>query len=103
MARIVGAIASSHTPAIGFAYDKQKQDDPVWAPIFGACRPIQAWPAAIVPLQIGESNLHIFAAMRGQSLEEFQKMRNAPGALYSVAGADAKNLDWDREPAGQKQ
>jgi len=45
MARIVGAIASSHTPTIGFAYDKKKQDDPVWAPIFEAYRPIQAWLA----------------------------------------------------------
>ena len=43
MARIVGAIASSHTPTIGFAYDKKKQDDPVWAPIFEAYKPIQAW------------------------------------------------------------
>jgi gallate dioxygenase len=35
---------------------------------------------------IGVSNLHIYAAMRGETLEEFQKTRNAPGALYSVAG-----------------
>ena len=43
MARIVGAIATSHTPTIGFAYDKNKQDDPVWAPIFEAYKPIEAW------------------------------------------------------------
>jgi len=43
MARIVGAVASSHTPTIGFAYDRRKQDDPVWAPIFEAYRPVQAW------------------------------------------------------------
>ena len=49
MARIVGAIASSHTPTIGFAYDKKKQDDPVWAPIFEAYKPIQAWLAAKEP------------------------------------------------------
>jgi gallate dioxygenase len=29
--------------------------------------------------------------MRGQSLEEFQKTRNAPGALYSVAGTERRN------------
>ncbi|MCX7255579.1 MAG: gallate dioxygenase [Polaromonas sp.] len=46
---------------------------------------------------LGTSNLHIYAAMRGESLEEFQKTRNAPGALYSVAGTDAKSLDWNRE------
>jgi gallate dioxygenase len=43
----------------------------------------------------GVSNLHIYAAMRGQSLEEFQRTRNAPGALYSVAGKAAGKLDWD--------
>ena len=43
MARILGAIASSHTPTIGFAYDKNKRDDPAWAPIFEAYEPIQAW------------------------------------------------------------
>jgi gallate dioxygenase len=34
---------------------------------------------------IGTTNLHIYAAMRGQSLDEFQKTRNAQ-VLYSVAG-----------------
>jgi len=34
---------------------------------------------------IGTTNLHIYAAMRGQSLEEFQRTRNAQ-VLYSVAG-----------------
>jgi gallate dioxygenase len=45
MARIIGAIATSHTPTIGFAYDRNKQDDPVWAPIFEAYKPIQKWIA----------------------------------------------------------
>jgi gallate dioxygenase len=47
---------------------------------------------------VGVSNLHIYAAMRGETLEAFQKTRNAPGALYSVAGKDAAPA-WDR-PAG---
>ena len=47
----------------------------------------------------GVSNLHIYAAMRGQTLAEFQQTRNAPGALYSVAGTDAPKLAWDKEPA----
>jgi gallate dioxygenase len=34
---------------------------------------------------VGTTNLHIYAAMRGQSLEDFQKTRNAQ-ILYSVAG-----------------
>jgi gallate dioxygenase len=49
----------------------------------------------------GVSNLHIYAAMRGQSLEEFQRTRNAPGALYSVAGKSAGKLDWDSAEKGK--
>jgi gallate dioxygenase len=45
---------------------------------------------------VGVSNLHIYAAMRGQTLEEFQKTRNAPGALYSVAGKDARKPEWEK-------
>jgi gallate dioxygenase len=44
----------------------------------------------------GVSNLHIYAAMRGESLEDFQRTRNAPGALYSVAGKDSGQLAWDK-------
>jgi gallate dioxygenase len=38
---------------------------------------------------LGTTNLHIYAAMRGQSLEDFQKTRNAQ-VLYSVAAQDGK-------------
>ena len=48
---------------------------------------------------VGVSNLHIYAAMRGETLEDFQRTRNAPGALYSVAGKDARNLAWDQPAA----
>jgi len=44
---------------------------------------------------LGVSNLHIYAAMRGETLEQFQQTRNAPGALYSVAGRDAAPPAWD--------
>ena len=36
MARILGAVASSHTPTIGFALDTHKESDPARAPIFEA-------------------------------------------------------------------
>ena len=49
MARIIGAVACSHTPTIGFAYDKQKQQDPVWSPIFEAFAPVQRWLAERKP------------------------------------------------------
>ena len=45
MARIIGGIAASHTPTIGFAYDRDKRDDPVWAPIFRQFAPLAAWLA----------------------------------------------------------
>ena len=45
MATIVGGIASSHTPTIGFALDTNKQKDPVWAPIFEGYKPVQQWLA----------------------------------------------------------
>jgi gallate dioxygenase len=47
---------------------------------------------------IGTTNLHIYAAMRGQSLEDFQKTRNAQ-VLYSVAGKDEGKKDWDKKGA----
>lgn len=43
MAQIIGAIATSHTPTIGFAADKNQKDDPVWGPIFAAYEPVRAW------------------------------------------------------------
>ena len=49
MARIIGAIASSHTPTIGFALDANKQNDAVWAPIFAAYEPVRQWLAEKKP------------------------------------------------------
>ena len=62
MARIIGAVACSHPPTIGFAFDKSKQQGPVWAPIFEAFAPVQQLGAVV-----GVSNLHIYAAMRQQT------------------------------------
>ena len=47
---------------------------------------------------VGTTNLHIYAAMRGESLEAFQKTRNAQ-VLYSVAGQDQGKKEWDKKPA----
>ena len=49
MATIIGGIAASHTPTIGFAFDRNKRDDPVWAPIFSAFAPVQDWLAEKKP------------------------------------------------------
>lgn len=43
MAKIIGAIASSHTPTIGFALDTGKQNEPAWKPIFTAYEPVRQW------------------------------------------------------------
>jgi gallate dioxygenase len=43
MARIIGAIAASHTPTIGFALDTHKQNDPIWKPIFEAFKYPKQW------------------------------------------------------------
>jgi len=49
MATIVGGIATSHTPTIGFALDAKKHQDPVWAPIFAGYQPVKDWLAAKKP------------------------------------------------------
>ena len=49
MATIVGGIATSHTPTIGFALDAKKQQDPVWAPIFAGYEPVKQWLAEKQP------------------------------------------------------
>lgn len=43
MAQIIGAIATSHTPTIGFALDNNKQQDENWSPIFTAYEPLTRW------------------------------------------------------------
>jgi gallate dioxygenase len=49
MARILGGIATSHSPTIGFALDHEKQHEPVWAPIFAAYEPVRRWLAEKQP------------------------------------------------------
>ena len=40
MARIIGGIVRGHSPAIGFAFDKNRQDDPMWTSMFEAYKPV---------------------------------------------------------------
>jgi len=42
MASIIGAIATSHTPTIGFAKDRRLENDPIWKPIFDAYEHMRA-------------------------------------------------------------
>ena len=45
---------------------------------------------------VGVSNLHIYAAMRGETLEQFQRTRNTK-ALYSVAAPGGRPA-WEHDP-----
>ena len=45
MARIIGGIGTSHVPTIGVAYDKGKQQDPAWGPLFDGYLPLADWLA----------------------------------------------------------
>jgi len=47
---------------------------------------------------VGTSNLHIYAAMRGESLEDFLKTRNTR-VLYSVAGDLGATEEWQEAKA----
>ncbi len=49
MARIVGAVTTSHIPAIGAAIAKGLQDEPYWKPFFGAFGAVHAWLESVRP------------------------------------------------------
>ncbi len=49
MAKIVGAITTSHVPAIGRAIDKGLQDDPYWKPFFDSFPPVRDWLGKVRP------------------------------------------------------
>lgn len=49
MARIIGAITTSHVPSIGSAIAKGLQQDPYWKPFFDAFGPVQGWLASEKP------------------------------------------------------
>ena len=49
MARIVGAVTTSHVPAIGGAIAKGIQNEPYWKPFFGAWDAAHAWIEKVKP------------------------------------------------------
>ena len=49
MARIIGGIGTSHVPTIGMAFDKGKQNDPDWKPLFEGYAPVAKWLAEKKP------------------------------------------------------
>jgi protocatechuate 4,5-dioxygenase beta chain len=49
MARIIGGVGTSHTPAIGASVDNGKSGEPYWAPLFKGYEPAKAWMARTRP------------------------------------------------------
>jgi gallate dioxygenase len=43
LASIIGGIGTSHVPTIGVAYDRGRQNDPAWSPLFEGYKPVAAW------------------------------------------------------------
>ena len=49
MATIIGGIGTSHVPTIGMAFDKARQADPNWKPLFDGYAPVARWLAEHQP------------------------------------------------------
>ena len=49
MARIIGGIGTSHVPTIAMAFDKSRQNDPDWQPLFKGYEPVAKWLAEKKP------------------------------------------------------
>jgi protocatechuate 4,5-dioxygenase beta chain len=49
MAEIIGAIATSHVPAIGKAIAQRLQDEPYWKPFFAGFEFVRAWLGRVRP------------------------------------------------------
>jgi hypothetical protein len=49
MAELVGAIGTSHIPAVGVAIDKGRTEEPYWAPYFAKLPPVREWMAKTKP------------------------------------------------------
>src|SRR5438874_1490977 len=49
MAKIIGGIGTSHVPTIAMAFDKGKQNDPDWMPLFKGYEPVAQWLAEKKP------------------------------------------------------
>ena len=49
MARVVAGVGCSHVPAVGVAIDKDRHDDPYWAPYFAKIAPARDWMRELAP------------------------------------------------------
>ncbi|MEY4641257.1 MAG: Gallate dioxygenase, partial [Pseudomonadota bacterium] len=91
MATIVGGFATSHTPTIGFAVDTNKQNDPVWSPIFKGYEPVQKWLQQTAPDVI----FYIFNDhMTSFFMDHYSQFALGVGETFPVAdeGGGARDL-----------
>jgi hypothetical protein len=49
LAKIIGGIGTSHVPTIALAYDRGRQNEPAWAPLFEGYKPVAEWLAEQKP------------------------------------------------------
>lgn len=49
MARVIGGIGTSHVPTIAMAFDRGRQNDPDWRPLFKGYEPVAQWLAQKEP------------------------------------------------------
>jgi protocatechuate 4,5-dioxygenase beta chain len=49
MAELVGAVGTSHIPAVGVAIDRGRTEEPYWAPYFAKLPPLREWIAGVSP------------------------------------------------------
>jgi gallate dioxygenase len=91
MASIIGAIAASHTPTIGFAHDQNKRHDKAWAPIFDAFEAPKRWLEDKKPdVLIVIYNDHVSSFF----LDHYSAFSLGVGAQFPVAdeGGGARDL-----------
>jgi gallate dioxygenase len=86
LARIIGGIGTSHVPTIGVAYDKGKQDDPSWAPLFKGYEGAYRWLEEKQPdVLIFFYNDHVNAFF----LDQYPTFALGAAARYEVADEGA--------------
>ena len=100
MATIVGAITSSHVPAIGRAIAKGLQQDPYWKPFFDGYPPVHAWLAQGEARRRGRSSTTTTASI--SSSTSCRRSPSAPRpstATPTKAGASRRVRPFAGDPA----
>src|SRR5438270_187066 len=100
MAQIIGGIGTSHVPTIAMAFDKGRQNDPDWQPLFRGYEPVATWLAEKKPDVLffcfnDHATTFIFDHYPTFALGVSDEYRIADEGLGERAGYN--NEQWDRE------